>query len=77
MSHIDVRNDAKKGEVLNIRFADDLCTGGNTIAYELRKCVFNKLEIHDNHTYLVVPTQEDAENLIHALQKAIELNWFK
>lgn len=74
MARLDIRNTTGNAVTI-ITFADDVQTNGNTIACELRKCSFNGMEIHDGDDYLVIPTKADAENLIIALKKAIELKW--
>lgn len=75
MSTIDIRS-PEPAEITQISFAEEFGTTNDHIGNKVKKCRFNKLEIHDNLDHVVIPTKTDAENLILALQKAIELGWF-
>lgn len=70
MSVIDIRKDAIIS-IRAIKFAEVSDDG----AYQISK--FEDVCIEDEATCLTIKTKEDAENLIKALQKAIELNWWE
>lgn len=85
MSTIDIRNTAKE-EITEIRFADDKGPCGvvqastleKTSSYEgliISDAEYNE-HAYDGKGFVVVSTQDDAENLIKALDEAITLGWF-
>ena len=73
MSTFDVRN-TKDNEVVKITFADKTAGYGCSLVKESEGGVA-LVDCEDNFASYVA-TKQDAENLIKALQKAIELGWF-
>ena len=73
MSTFDVRN-TKDNEVVKITFADSNSGYGCSIA----KNSYGDVTLFDCEEDWAssIATKQDAENLIKALQKAIELGWF-
>ena len=54
------------------------CSTSWDLVYRERSIFFDELKIKFEHfpvSYALVETKEEAENLIKALQKAIELGW--
>ena len=73
MAIFDVRN-TKDNEVFKITFADGNLGYGCSIA----KNSYGDVTLFDceEDWASAIATKQDAENLIKALQKAIELGWF-
>lgn len=78
MSTIDVRN-ISSSTVHEIRFADAESRGGSYQASVISQGTCNDIEIYegDNGDYIRVLSIEHAQDLIKALEKAIELEWLK
>ena len=75
MSTIDIRK-YEPPEIDRIVFAENKDSVYTTIAYELTK-EHKRINIVDGDAYVIVTSKEHAENLIKALNKAIELGWVK
>ena len=76
MATIDIRNTSEDA-IDTITFAS-----ASSVSYICGKLVKggNDVEVQDpedDYRSLVIESKEDAENMIKALQKAIELGWFK
>lgn len=75
MNMIDIRSD-RKDKVNKIVFADEsdnYCNAQYLVKYE--EVIY--MDGIESCNCLAVCTEEDAKNLIKALQKAIELGWWK
>lgn len=75
MTTIDIRNVCEQ-QIEEIQFADE----GDyyNVQFLIREDENNNVTIKANHAEpLVIESKEDAENLIKALQKAMELGWWK
>lgn len=84
MSTLDIRS-AEVDSVDNIVFADQPIHG-YTVSTLLAKWYENKIAIAEEPVnedfdtdgdFVLIGSEKDALNLIKALQKAIELSWFK
>ena len=73
MPTFDVRN-TKDNEVAKITFAD----GNSGYSCSIAKNSYGDVTLFDYEEdwASAIATKQDAENLIKALQKAIELGWF-
>lgn len=73
MSSIDIRNESE--EVTEIIFSDE----GNSyvVATKVERYVTDSIKIvdEDDRANVIIESKEHAENLIKAIQKAIELRW--
>lgn len=76
MAVFDVREDVKEG-VIEIVFAE-MEVDGTSVAYKLTGDRYSEVAIWDKlDEYVLVKSAQDAQNLIKALNKAIELGWLK
>ena len=73
MASIDIRVNSKE-EITNIEFADSM----ENNAYILTKYTgYAGIQIENEDFGVEISSKEDAQNLIKALEKAIELGWWK
>ena len=73
MASIDIRVNGEEN-ITKIEFSDSMGVGVN--AYFLDACGGNGVTIDDDDTCVNIASKEDAQNLIKALEKAIELGWW-
>ncbi len=73
MAKLDIREATRP--IDEIIFANDV--GGFAHAHTLRISPSNRIHIHGRGDYLYVDGKTEAEHLIKALKKAIELEWVK
>ena len=72
METIDIRT--TNDNVTKIQFATN--HGDNAYILTKNNSYDGQVAIKDGNSNLFIASKEDAENLIKALNKAIELNWF-
>lgn len=73
MASIDIRAAAKE-DITEIVFADDLSREDCVQAYQIYRQL-GYITINDINDCLIINSKEHAQNLIKALEKAIELGW--
>ena len=72
MSTIDIR-DASLSNIDTIIVSERSINGIN-VAYKISNN-YNRINIHDEDEFVCIVNKEHAENMIKAIQKAVQLGW--